>query len=349
MRVKQFVAAAASVVLLVLASPCPAAQAIAKPCLCYPTVSPMRGTAGTVYLATVRYNDPRGLAPAKVEVYVDNVAYPMHLASGRPGDGVYRARLTLPPGEHTHYFYVEDAQGQSERFPRYGARTGPFVGADKRMNLLPILSDGGVYFNYGSDRNLYTYTLRYRDRDTCKPPRFVKVFIDGICHEMTLHAGTPVNGAYVYQTELPAGPHAYYFVAMDGNGDCVSLPAFGFIRGPQVAAMPNSPPVLLDQRVEPPVSAPSGPLTGGATGRHTYFVHYNDVDHDAPTVARIYIDNVPHNMKRVSGTPANGLYSYPGRQFAGNLHTYYFYFEDGKGGTCRYPAAGAFHGPVVTR
>jgi hypothetical protein len=106
-------------------------------------------------------------------------------------------------------------------------------------------------------------------------------------------------------------------------------------------ARPNSAPVLMDRRIEP--------ATGGTTSRYGYLVHYSDVDFDAAATALIYVDNVPHAMKLAQGNAANGLYSYVGRQFLGNLHKYYFFFEDGKGGTCRLPAVGAYHGPVVTR
>jgi hypothetical protein len=342
MRVKQYAFAAASVVLLVLvlAAPSLAAQGNAKPCLCHPKITPMMGTARTVYIATVTYSDPDGDAPAKVEVFVDNTAYPMTRVGGRPADGTYRARLTLPPGEHKYYFAAVDVRGESERFPRYGAYNGPFVGTKKPMNRLPLLTEGGVYFSYGSDRSIYTYTVHYKDFD-CPPSPKVKVLVDGIVHDMKLHNGKPNDGVYHYETVLPVGPHAYYFTARDRNGGCVSLPSAGFIRGPEVTAWANSAPVLLDQRVEPP--------TGGPHNRYGFLVHYNDVDGDDPVVALIYIDNVPHAMKRVKGNDANGLYSYAGGAFLSNMHTYYFYFEDGRGGTCRLPAVGSFHGPVVTR
>jgi len=301
----------------------------------------MKGTAKTVFVASVAYSDPDGDLPARVEVNIDNVAYAMRLARGKAADGTYRARLTLPPGEHSYFFRAEDVRGASERFPRYGAYAGPFVGAKKPMNLMPVMTDGGVYFDYGSDRSIYTYTVHYKDRDVCKPPRCIKVFVDGLPHEMVLHSGTRVNGTYRYQTMLPEGPHAYYFMAMDGDGDCTSLPAQGFIRGPQVVAWQNSAPKLIDHRIEP--------VTGGTRNRYGYLVHYNDVDGDDPPTAIIYVDNVPHGMKLVSGDAGNGLYSYASGLFLSNMHTYYFYFEDGKGGTCRLPDVGVFHGPVVTR
>jgi hypothetical protein len=360
MRTKHYAFAAASVVLLVLvlATPSLAAQGNAKPCLCYPKISPMTGTAKTVYVATVHYLDPDGDVPAKVEVYIDNVAYPMRRAGGRPANGTYRARLTLPSGEHSYYFYAEDARGAGERFPRYGAYAGPFVGAKKPMNRLPILSDGGVIHDQGSEQDIYTYKVHYRDPDGCKPPRFVRVLVDGICHDMTLDSRDNTynqgscegakpssearfNGTYVYRTMLPAGPHAYYFKVIDGDGDCANLPATGFIRGPEVMAMPNSAPALLDERLEP--------KAGGLRTRYSFLVHYNDVDYDAPTIAFIYIDNIPHAMRRIRGNAANGLYAYSGGAFLSNMHTSYYYFEDGKGASVRLPAVGVFHGPVVTR
>ena len=139
MRIKHTAFAAASFALAILAlvSPSVAAQANTKPCLCYPTISPMEGTARTVYVASAKYRDVDGDVPAKVEVYIDNVAYPMRLAGGKAADGTYRARLTLPPGEHSYYFYAQDARGADERFPRYGAKPGrsqrnPSAPSDRR-------------------------------------------------------------------------------------------------------------------------------------------------------------------------------------------------------------------------
>ena len=343
MRTKHYASAAASVVLLVLvlATPSLAAQGNAKPCLCYPMISPLTGTAKTIYVATATVHSPDGVAIAKVEVYIDNVAYPMtHPKHG--AEGFYRARLTLPPGEHSYYFYTEDVRGENERYPRYGALTGLLVGTKNKMvNRLPILTEGGVRDDHGTERNIYTYTVHYQDLDVCKPPQCVKVFVDGIPHDMSLFSGTRVNGTYVYQMMLPAGPHAYYFMAKDGDGDCASLPGAGFIRGPMVWSGKDIRPMVLDQRLEPEA--------GGTRTRYAFLAHYNDADYNAPTVALIYVDNIPHAMTRIRGSGANGLYSYQSGEFLSNMHTYYYYFEDGKGASCRMPEVGVFHGPVVTR
>jgi hypothetical protein len=301
----------------------------------------MEGTARTVYVASAKYRDVDGDVPAKVEVYIDNVAYPMRLAGGKAADGTYRARLTLPPGEHSYYFYAQDARGADERFPRYGAKPGPFVGAKKPMNRQAMLSEGGIFFAAGTDGDVYTYTVHYRDRDDCLPPRAVKVIVDGICHSMKLHKGSENDGIYLYQASLPKGPHAYYFAAIDGNGDCVMHPAYGFLRGPDVMQPENAPPVLFDPNVEPPIGT-------SATG-YTYTISYRDEDKDPAALACLYIDGARHKMKHVAGKSYSGLYTYRTRSYSGNLHDYYFYFEDGRGGTARHPEVGVFHGPVVTR
>lgn len=335
------VAAIAVLTIVALSVPLFAAAANNKPCLCQPEIRPLDGLARTTYVATVKYSDPDGDAASAVSVYVDGVAYPMRLVSGRPENGTYRARLTLPPGEHSYYFYAEDSRGLSERFPRYGAKKGPFVGSRKPYNRQPALTDGGVYFEYGTDRDVTTFTVRYQDRCETRPPLAVKAVVDGITHDMKLHTGTPNDGIYLYQTSLPAGPHAYYFAAKDAGGDCITHPRHGFLRGPEIHPSPNSPPELSCPRVVPPA--------GSHLTKYSYTVEYRDKDFDPPSTALIYVNDIPHVMRLAATKPHYGIYVFRTNHHLSYNHTYYFYFEDGRGGTCRYPARGAFHGPVVTK
>jgi hypothetical protein len=336
-----FVAASAVLTILILVSPSVAAEPNHKPCLRKAQIRPIDGLTRTSFVATVEYYDPDGDVPAKVEVYVDDVPYPMQRVKGRAEHGIYRARMTLPPGEHGYYFYAEDGRGMSERYPRYGAKHGPYVGIKKPFNRIAALTNGGVYFNYGTDKGIYTYTVHYKDRDDCGPPRGVYVIVDGITHQMTLHKGTPNDGIYLYKTTLPAGSHGYYFGACDHEGDCVTLPRHGFLRGPEVAETYNTPPVLHDQNVIP--------WSGSYLAKFTYTVHYTDEDFDPPSLALIYVDGIPHQLKFAAGKPYAGLYIYRTRHHVSTEHEYYYHFEDGRGGVVRYPRIGTFHGPVVSR
>lgn len=325
-----------------LSVPLFAAEANNKPCLCQPEFRPLEGgLAKTTYIASIRYSDPDPDPAASVSVYVDGIAYPMRLVGGKATKGTYQARITLPKGEHTYYFYAEDARGQSERLPRYGAWRGPFVGARTPYNRLPLLTEGGVHSAGSTGKDVFTYTVRYQDKDGKAPPRQVRVFIDGIPHQMRLHSGEPTDGIYIYETYLAPGSHHYYFSAADDRGDCVTHPRYGIVRGPEVYESANSSPRLSCNRVAPPI--------GSHLTRFTYTVEYRDPENNPPALALIYIDGIPHAMSPVAGKSYNGLYVYRTKHFLASDHQYYFHFEDGRGGVCRLPERGSFHGPAVVR
>ncbi len=101
----------------------------------------------------------------------------------------------------------------------------------------------------------------------------------------------------------------------------------------------NHDPTLYDGRVEPD--------HGREDTTFTYRVHYYDQDDDAPTVGKVYIDDdAGHDMTLESGNAANGTYFYQTNLPEGE-HEFYFYFEDGNGGSCRDPRDGTYHGPSV--
>lgn len=337
-----FAVAASVLSAILLPSLCMAAGVNNKPCLCQPVIRPIEGTDRTRFVAEVRYSDPDGDAAAKVEVFINGKPYPMRLVRGKAHEGTWQAKLSLPPGEHDHYFFTEDMRGQTERFPRYGARTGPFVGTKQhKFNRVAALTEGGVHYADATSGEIYTYTVRYTDRDKCKKPMSVRVMVDGIPHEMKLHSGDANDGIYIYSTMLKDGPHAYYFVARDAAGGCISHPAHGFVRGPIVERRDNTAPTLVEENVEPNI--------GGAGTRFTWSVSYRDAEWDAPSLALIYIDGVPYGLRHTAGKPFSGVYTFRSRRPVSVMHDYYYYFEDGKGGATRFPAVGTFHGPVVTR
>ncbi len=343
MRKEHVAFAAAPVILLtILVSvlPVTAAEVNHRPCLCSPQLIPLQGSSRNAYLARVRYSDPDNDPPAKVEIYIDGIAYPMRLVKGKAASGLYQARLTLPAGEHSYYFYAEDINGLYERYPRYGAKPGPYVGKGKEIyNRIPVLTNGGYQEDFTTGTGVYTFTVRYQDKDGVQP-KAVRVNIDGIWHDMELLQGEPADGIYYYQTKLSPGNHFYYFAGVDQCGVCQLHPAYGVIHGPKVNEGTNSSPRLIWQKVDP---------MGGHRGTvFTYYVEYRDPDNDPPARAEVYINGQPHRMQRVGGKNYSGLYRFRTRLYPGAFHNYYFYFEDGKGGCYRYPETGYFHGPVVT-
>jgi len=100
----------------------------------------------------------------------------------------------------------------------------------------------------------------------------------------------------------------------------------------------NSAPVLSSGGVDP--------ASGDPTTSFTYQVSYYDQDGDSPTTIEVQVDGTPHAMSLNSGTGSDGTYQYSTTLAAGS-HSYFFYCEDGQGGTDREPAAGSEAGPSV--
>lgn len=164
-------------------------------------------------------------------------------------------------------------------------------------NTLPVLSSGRVSPINGSRNAQYVYTVTYKDIDgpTGQMPTYVRVFIDGIPHDMAAaNQGTPNYKAGAVFTFAPTGglsgkPHTFYFEASDGaavawfdklgahNSDktAAAVDIVG-IDGPWV----NDAPSLLNGIVSP---NPQGQGQGiGTTDSVDYHVTLVDVDNDPP-------------------------------------------------------------------
>jgi outer membrane protein assembly factor BamB len=81
------------------------------------------------------------------------------------------------------------------------------------------------------------------------------------------------------------------------------------------------------------------PDIGLITTTFTFKVHYYDQDGQIPSIKNVVIDSTSHAM---TGSGANADYSYQQSGFAVGTHNYYFYFEDGYGGTARLPTTGTW-------
>lgn len=312
------------------------------PCLTAGTIEPEQGTFKTIYVARVHYYDIDGRKPTMIKVVInEDMEYTLKRRQGKSNNGIYETKIRLPYGIHKYYFYAEDDNGLPSRYPQYGYLTGPVVTPTKSYTKPAKLYKGSVDKNQGTDANMFTYTVYYYD-EYQKPPQKLFVVIDGIEYPMRLHKGQAYNGLYIAQiSNLSPGPHAYYFKAIDNNGNCIKLPHYGFIRGPEVAEKKNRVPKLFDARLNPEI--------GYQSDRYQYEITYLDEDRDAPSVINIVINEIAYPMKLKKGKPYNGIYTFSTKHHPGNYHTYYFYCEDGRGGSFRLPTRGYFYGPVVIK
>jgi len=240
--------------------------------------------------------------PRRTSLYADN-AHQMRLSTETPvGTGRLYARA------YQKGVYFLDRWNRDLRFDSSKVLTdldrvqvSYFFGTRMAQvlvpNTLPALSNGMVTPISGSRNAQYVYSVKYRDGDgpTGQMPTYVRVYIDGVAHDMApANQGTPDYKAGAIFTFTPTGglsgkPHTFYFEASDGaavawfdktgahNSDrTISVEDIVEIDGPWV----NDPPALLNGLVSP---NPTGPGAGiGTTDSVDYRVTLVDMDNDPP-------------------------------------------------------------------
>jgi hypothetical protein len=182
---------------------------------------------------------------------------------------------------------------------------------------------------------------------------------------------TAVNGTFVLDFSdllaAGAGPQRYYLSLYDNTaGNPATLSAFKLIDlttdPPTELPCPLVPRTVDNEQVYPYVEYAYGgpghdeppelgyPQVSPASGRpgemYTFSAYYRDPDGDVPSVANVVIDGNPQPMTFFSGDPYSGDYRFATALPAGP-HSFYCYFEDGRGGSARAPVAGVVSQPDV--
>ncbi len=106
----------------------------------------------------------------------------------------------------------------------------------------PFLYNGWVSPQSGTTVTDFEYTVNYHDVDG-DVPNYVRVYIDGNPHDMTLWNGTAASGEYLYVTQLSSGSHNYYFTTTDIRGGYRQTVSY---TGPNVDVPPSGSFDVLD-------------------------------------------------------------------------------------------------------
>ena len=99
----------------------------------------------------------------------------------------------------------------------------------------------------------------------------------------------------------------------------------------------NAGPVLSDESCEP---------VGKSRSRYRFQIHYFDKDDDAPSAAKLVVDDAAYELSLTNGEKADGDYSLAVLLTPGE-HTHYYVFADAFGKVARYPVIGRISGPNV--
>jgi hypothetical protein len=183
---------------------------------------------------------------------------------------------------------------KSVNFSKTQSKPKPSVHAEviNFSNHLPVLSQFRVQPWAGWVGENFWYSVKYTDGDNDTPSKMV-VEIDGEEFQLTSNSGDTdwINGTWFnLNTTLAAGDHEFRYLANDGCGfaDVIAPAGNGqYLSGP-IVNIKNSDPVLSKGSVTPEVGNPNTDFK--------FTIQYFDANNDPPRIAKIYINNIPHDM-----------------------------------------------------
>jgi len=365
-------------------------------------LDPTSGTTSNVYTYNIKYRDAEGDPPAYVKVFIDGTGYDMtpppspNYVTGAVFTyqaGANKA-LELAEGPHTYHFEAQAKRGVDARilYDNGGTLDDPIDFIGPQINYKPTLTNpddendpnGTVTPTQGSELTVFTYRVRYKDRDGDAPSGLrypvpndaqesvtdVQVVIDGVAHDMTRQDSEQFAKGTLYAfslSGLAVSPpvHTFYFRTKDGR-DVVETK---LKTGPDPVVAGGKAPSLTDLTNANVVVTPEAV----ATEPFPYVVRYQDQDNTPPASILVHVlnpsggeldvngDGVPESPFALGPDPADPrptdyvggvLYRYDlttlpvGR----GLYAYYYEVTDtdpGGGHSSRSPARGTTPGPTV--
>ena len=259
-------------------------------------------------------------------VIVDGTPITMALQKTiRPGVDEYAVNTTLAPGPHTYSYQFGDGTN-TWLLPLNGVPfTGPQV-TPFDLDTIKVTPAASVLLGHP-----LTISVRYVS-PAGHLPTAERVRIDNVPHHLLATAGTnPKTGiTYSYTTStLSQGDHYFDLQFNDGSG----IRTFEGFTTP-----PVTPIDLLASTVTP--------TSGTSTTPFTFTTQYAATN--PATQVQVEIDNVPHPMTLVSGTPTSGATYAATLTLPVGSHTFAFSATDGTNYWGDPTTPGVYSGLTVT-
>nr|MDO8082658.1 C39 family peptidase [Candidatus Freyarchaeota archaeon] len=217
----------------------------------------------------------------------------------------------------------------------------PTMLSQLRSNGVTVIPEGGTT---PEDTVIFTGTVSDPDGDQVRLEielRQISEAFTGVPTQETISEFVP-SGTQVTITRyglVNAGYH-WQYRAKDSKGATSAWQEYGTSGNTDFTVSSNTPPELSNGYVEP--------SSGDTSTSFYYYVTYFDADGDSPSVKQVYIDDTPYTMSWYSGLDSWITYRYGPKNLPSGSHNYYFYFEDGRGGSDRLPDSGTYSGPPVS-
>ncbi len=293
-------------------------EAIGK-CAIVPTI----GGPETLFNFYVVYTG--GTSPDLATVLVDGTSYPMTPVgqSTQPPVGtVYNYATTLPVGSHQFSFLFRRGSS-TEALPfngvDYGMEVMPFEITDLARFTDPLL---GVPQRFGVRHSSSTGTAL----------KTAEVQIDGQAFPLIRAKKAGADHEYHYVTsDLTEGQHYYKYVISDGT-----------VTGVYEQGLT---PVFLPFSLGQGTVAPSTGTTSTTFAFSVLYIHSAGLEAES---ALVYVDNVPHPLTLLTGSPMTGATYGVELVLSAGKHKHYFVFNDGQTSNALPIGPAVTNGPDVT-
>jgi hypothetical protein len=220
---------------------------------------------------------------------------------------LYQYATRLPVGRHSFQYRFSDGTRTyllpGKGLPMPGPDVRPFNVTARTVTPPQSLADQPI-----------TFSAIYQ-HDQGVPPAMAEVRIDGVAYPMTPVGPLDYRAGvqYTFTTSaLAPGRHYTAFYFDDGSGPAV----FELISRPLISEF-----FIGESSVTP---------TSGSTATvFTFQTTYVSADGRPPQTARVYVDNVPYEMRYVSGRYETGAIYQAQLTVPAGRHRHYFLFNNG--------------------
>ncbi len=267
-------------------------------------------------------------------------------------EGAAGTTISITSGQKKEFHYDIDVTSYAQDYDKCGVIAfvqshttkevlqAAYINVPVLPNVPPVLENPQASPLEATEDEEITFKVWYRDPDDKRNngPDVMKLIYKNATDGPWEEALTVVPSAdpwtvgkwLEYKTKLDPGVYRFRFNATDGEDGVDTL-----WSDDSITIVPrNKVPRLKDPNYSP--------LMGDPATEFRFEVLYRDLDNEAPTVYKIFINDDPHDMLTDSTGPWNDwvTYYHVTTLPVGTGHNFYFVFSDGEDST-RYPAAGS--------
>lgn len=304
----------------------------ATPTLTNGTVTPSNGNINTNFEFKVTYMDSSNHSTAgRIWVILDGSPKALSIVSGTPKTGqICNYSTKLSAGTHYYYFFVNNSQFESARFPATGNKS---LFVNSSTSSPPTLTSPSVSPTSGDSNTTFTFQITYTDVDGDLPSNISVVIDSSSYNKMNFVSGTSTTGMiYTYQTKLTAGSHTYFFWVFNSASETAQNPGSGSY--PLNVTVPPPLPILWGGTVNP--------SSGNTSTTFTFSVNYKDLGDNWNCNVSVRINSESFPMTTSGSDLISGvIFTYSTKLAAGD-HTYFFYSENSEMERANDPGSGVY-------